>query len=252
MRSWASFDWTEHAEARLIELIERDGVSRSAAAKTLVSEFGGRLTRHAVCGKIDRMRGQGRMLPVRRVRRPGSKNVASASPSVVPASTGATPSVAIATPPKPGAPRPRRAPVTLPAASTPTEPDPARPLQYRVPAPAVRVGADGRPGVGLEEVTDGQCRWPLDGPVKADIRFCGRPVARAARPGRTGGSSYCPAHTNASVSDKVLDAVRDVRRLSPARRARLGLGGPSDDDARPDSVSPDSVSHDCVDQVARP
>ena len=186
--------WTEERVEKLKELWT-EGMSASQIAKTL-----GGVTRNAVIGKVHRLGLSNRT--------GGGQPADESKPAEKPA---AAPRAA-----KP-APEPDRA--VDPGAGTPAEAAPAR------PQPPVRDAAQPRaPGLptpeemaaretlaeiekmarrlGLLELTERTCKWPIGDPAEDNFYFCGLPSVP--------GKPYCEHHV--AVAFQPLSARRDRAR----------------------------------------
>lgn len=67
-----------------------------------------------------------------------------------------------------------------------SRPSPVKSEAAKAKAPASRKKAADRPRVGLLDLTERMCKWPLGHPGDADFHFCGTPSVPAM--------PYCPDH----------------------------------------------------------
>lgn len=149
----AATGWTDDRVATLAKLWG-EGLSASQIAAVL----GGGVTRNAVIGKVHRLGLSGRV--------------------------------------KAGAPAPQRPAKPKTISAVPTASEPARPPADQAGMAPAETSADHRwardialpesKRVGILELRDSMCKWPIGDPSKADFAFCG---ARAAS-----GMPYCTEH----------------------------------------------------------
>ncbi|MBI6630170.1 GcrA family cell cycle regulator [Pontibaca salina] len=202
--------WTDE-RVEVLRKMWGEGQSASQIAK----ELGG-VTRNAVIGKVHRM---------------GLSNRAAtaAAPKAEPKAKPATPSAAAAKPkaeekaeakPKPTikAEAPEAAPEAEAEAPTPTivphvrrpiipagQPLPPQPSANEIsPEALAKVSEVEKKAkrIGLMELTERTCKWPIGDPATEDFWFCGLPV-QAGKP-------YCEAHVG--VAFQPMSARRDRRR----------------------------------------
>lgn len=69
--------------------------------------------------------------------------------------------------------------------------------------------APAAPSVTIAKLTDGMCRWPIDDPDSAELRYCGAPAV--------GATPYCARHSKLAYAP-----ARPVRR-PPDRTALFGV-----------------------------
>ncbi|AUR04395.1 GcrA family cell cycle regulator [Phaeobacter inhibens] len=200
--------WTDE-RVELLKKMWGEGQSASQIAK----ELGG-VTRNAVIGKVHRLglsnRNSGTAKPA-------------AEPKEKPAATPKPAPAAAATAPA----KPKPQPKTEPA--RPVTPEPAASAEGRPATPARRqIIPAGQPlppqpsaneispealakvneiekkakKLGLMELTERTCKWPVGDPATEDFWFCGLPVQQ--------GKPYCEAHVG--VAFQPMSARRDRKR----------------------------------------
>ena len=216
--------WTDE-RVELLKKMWTEGQSASQIAKEL-----GSVTRNAVIGKVHRLGLSNRVEgPVALdTKAPAEKPEASAAEPVVaaPAAAAAASSSASARPePETEAEAPRAASPAAPAAARPV-PQPGvvavSPLRKPAIVPAgqplppqpslneispetlasVREVEKRARKIGLMELTERTCKWPIGDPATENFYFCGLP----SQPGKP----YCEAHV--SVAFQPMSARRDRRR----------------------------------------
>ncbi|APX15348.1 GcrA cell cycle regulator [Phaeobacter inhibens] len=200
--------WTDE-RVELLKKMWGEGQSASQIAK----ELGG-VTRNAVIGKVHRLglsnRNSGTAKPAAE-----PKEKPAAAPKPAPAAAATAPA------------KPKPQPKTEPA--RPVTPEPAAPAEGRPATPARRqIIPAGQPlppqpsaneispealakvneiekkakKLGLMELTERTCKWPVGDPATEDFWFCGLPVQQ--------GKPYCEAHVG--VAFQPMSARRDRKR----------------------------------------
>lgn len=182
--------WTDE-RVELLKKLWGEGQSASQIAK----ELGG-VTRNAVIGKVHRL---------------GLSNRAGATPAKatdkkpVKAKAGEVPKAAPAPKPEPVAAAPKP---SLPArkqiipAGQPLPPQPSANEISPEALASVREVEKKSKKIGLMELTERTCKWPVGDPATDDFWFCGL----SAQPGKP----YCEAHV--SVAFQPMSSRRDRRR----------------------------------------
>ena len=186
--------WTDERVATLTKMWG-EGQSASQIAK----ELGG-VTRNAVIGKVHRLGLSNRATS-------GNKSAAKPKAAAKPAAARAAkpaakpkaaPAAAAATTPKPVLP-PRKA--IIPAG----QPLPPQPSANEISPEAlatVREVEKKAKKIGLMDLTERTCKWPIGDPATDEFWFCGLP----SEPGKP----YCEAHVG--VAFQPMSARRDRRR----------------------------------------
>jgi len=186
--------WTDDRVATLTKMWG-EGQSASQIAK----ELGG-VTRNAVIGKVHRLGLSNRATS-------GNKSAAKPKAAAKPAAARAAkpaakpkaaPAAAAATTPKPVLP-PRKA--IIPAG----QPLPPQPSANEISPEAlatVREVEKKAKKIGLMDLTERTCKWPIGDPATDEFWFCGLP----SEPGKP----YCEAHVG--VAFQPMSARRDRRR----------------------------------------
>ncbi|AFO88218.1 cell cycle regulator GcrA [Phaeobacter inhibens 2.10] len=200
--------WTDE-RVELLKKMWGEGQSASQIAK----ELGG-VTRNAVIGKVHRLglsnRNSGTAKPAAE-----PKEKPAAAPKPAPAAAATAPA------------KPKPQPKTEPA--RPVTPEPAASAEGRPATPARRqIIPAGQPlppqpsaneispealakvneiekkakKLGLMELTERTCKWPVGDPATEDFWFCGLPVQQ--------GKPYCEAHVG--VAFQPMSARRDRKR----------------------------------------
>ncbi|MBQ4808721.1 GcrA cell cycle regulator [Phaeobacter sp. HS012] len=200
--------WTDE-RVELLKKMWGEGQSASQIAK----ELGG-VTRNAVIGKVHRLglsnRNSGTAKPAAE-----PKEKPAAAPKPAPAAAATAPA------------KPKPQPKTEPA--RPVTPEPAASAEGRPVTPARRqIIPAGQPlppqpsaneispealakvneiekkakKLGLMELTERTCKWPVGDPATEDFWFCGLPVQQ--------GKPYCEAHVG--VAFQPMSARRDRKR----------------------------------------
>ncbi|WP_295535493.1 GcrA family cell cycle regulator [uncultured Thioclava sp.] len=200
--------WTDE-RVDLLKKMWSEGQSASQIAK----ELGG-VTRNAVIGKVHRLglsnRAGGAAEPAKpeaKAEKTEAKPVkataeskAEEKPAVAtPAPAAAAPAAAATARPEPTAAPMRRA--IIPAG----QPLPPQPSANEIdPAALAKVGEVEKHAkkLGLMELTERTCKWPIGDPATEEFWFCGLP-SQAGKP-------YCEAHVG--VAFQPMSARRDRRR----------------------------------------
>ncbi len=196
--------WTDE-RVELLKKMWGEGQSASQIAK----ELGG-VTRNAVIGKVHRLglsnrSGGGGSSKTEAKAKPAAKPAAEAKPAPKPA-------------PKPAA---KPAPAPEPAAAAPARPANVTPIRKQIipagqPLPPQPSANEISPEalakvneiekkakkLGLLELTERTCKWPVGDPATDDFWFCGLPVQQ--------GKPYCEAHVG--VAFQPMSNRRDRRR----------------------------------------
>ncbi len=215
--------WTDE-RVELLKKMWTEGQSASQIAK----ELGG-VTRNAVIGKVHRLGLSNRVegpapsaAAVPAAARPGADRaepatMAAAPAAVPPAAAASTPPAAERAEPPAEAARPAAAPrpVLQPVANTPMvrkpvivpagQPLPPQPSLNEISPEtlaSVREVEKRARKIGLMELTERTCKWPIGDPATDNFYFCGLP----SQPGKP----YCEAHV--SVAFQPMSARRDRRR----------------------------------------
>jgi GcrA cell cycle regulator len=199
-----TMSWTDE-RVEVLKKMWGDGQSASQIAK----ELGG-VTRNAVIGKVHRL---------------GLSNRATASGAAKSATATAKEPEKSATPGVAPKPKPKAAPAepTTPAAATEApprqsnvthlrrvivpagQPLPPQPSANEIsPEALAKVSEVEKHAkkIGLMDLTERTCKWPIGDPATEDFWFCGLPV----QPGKP----YCEAHVG--VAFQPMSARRDRRR----------------------------------------
>jgi len=181
--------WTDDRVATLTKMWG-EGQSASQIAK----ELGG-VTRNAVIGKVHRLGLSNRATTGAK---PAAKGKVAAKPAAK-AKSAAKPKAAVpAVPPKPVLPTRK---VIIPAG----QPLPPQPSANEISPEAlasVREVEKKAKKIGLMELTERTCKWPIGDPATDEFWFCGL----EAQPGKP----YCEAHVG--VAFQPMSARRDRRR----------------------------------------
>ncbi|MFW8594573.1 GcrA family cell cycle regulator [Cribrihabitans neustonicus] len=202
--------WTDE-RVELLKKMWGEGQSASQIAK----ELGG-VTRNAVIGKVHRLGLSNRT---------AGSSAKPAEPKEKPA-----PAAAPTAAPKPAASKPKPQPKTEPARPAAAQPASAAPAAEAKPAAPARrqIIPAGQPlppqpsaneispealakvnevekkakKLGLMELTERTCKWPVGDPATEDFWFCGLPTQQ--------GKPYCEAHVG--VAFQPMSSRRDRRR----------------------------------------
>ncbi len=209
--------WTDERVEQL-KTLWTGGMSASQIAK----ELGG-VTRNAVIGKVHRLglssRNQGKPeaaaaekpaepAPVEAAAPPVEEPVAAAPPPAPEVETGAVASAA----PEPAAEdEPAETTADLPAVAAP-EGMVTIPSENQVDI--AEIDRDARK-LGLMELTERTCKWPIGDPSRGEFYFCGHPAVP--------GKPYCKGHTAAAYqpmsSRRDRDRARSIQRPAITRSA---------------------------------
>jgi GcrA cell cycle regulator len=188
--------WTDERVDKLKELWA-EGMSASQIAKVM-----GGVTRNAVIGKVHRLglSNRGGPLPedaARLVEPPPVKPApAAAAPAPEPAAPAAT------APAEEALPAPaRRTPPVIRDATQPRAPGAPTPEEEAARATLAEIEKFAK-RVGLLELTERTCKWPIGDPTEEDFAFCGL----AAVPGKP----YC--HYHVAVAFQPMSSRRDRAR----------------------------------------
>ncbi len=187
--------WTDERVEKLKELWA-EGMSASQIAKTM-----GGVTRNAVIGKVHRLglsnRGPGGVEE--------AKSEPAAAPRPAPAAKSAAPAPEPAPAPaeEPAAPVPaaRRTPPAIRDATQPRAPGAPTPEEEAARATLAEIEKIAK-RVGLLDLTERTCKWPIGDPNDEDFAFCGL----ACVPGKP----YCPHHV--AVAFQPMSSRRDRAR----------------------------------------
>ncbi len=193
--------WTDE-RVETLKTMWGEGKSASQIAK----ELGG-VTRNAVIGKVHRLG-------------LSNRNGGGGSPAAKAAAAAEPKEKAAAPAPKPAAPKPAPEPTPEPVAATPApsapvpfrktivpagQPLPPQPSTNEIsPEALAKVSEVEKKALklGLMELTERTCKWPVGDPATDDFWFCGLP-SQAGKP-------YCEAHVG--VAFQPMSARRDRRR----------------------------------------
>ncbi|MBC6442473.1 MAG: GcrA cell cycle regulator [Rhodobacteraceae bacterium] len=176
--------WTEE---RVKLLITRWKEGRTASR--IADELGG-VTRNAVIGKINRLRSRpNHDLPYRAARKKApAKPVAKKEVKPESGKAGSLPKQKAAAK-KPAPPMPARKAI-IPA----DQPLPPQPSKFEIPeevlAQVAAVEKKTRK-LGLMELSEKTCKWPIGDPATKEFWFCGHAVQQ--------GKPYCAAHTAIAI-----------------------------------------------------
>jgi GcrA cell cycle regulator len=189
--------WTDKRVDQL-KTLWKGGASASQIADAL-----GGVTRNAVIGKAHRLRLEARPGPIHQsddskkpasLRRTTTVRTTTGAHSPVPDSPAITSEIAAAAA---GKPQDRAAPSVPPA-----------PPRRKI---AAKPSAEMRGKVGMLDLTDKICKWPLGHPGEPDFHFCGEPINR--------GFPYCRPHCAAAYQ---APRERGYRPAPRAGRPRFG------------------------------
>ena len=189
--------WTDE-RVETLKKMWGEGQSASQIAK----ELGG-VTRNAVIGKVHRLGLSNRTTTstAKSDAKPKAAKAepkAKAAPKADAAPKAATPIAEPTTPPPP----PSRARRAIIPAGQPLPPQPsANEISPEALAKVSEVEKKSKK-IGLMELTERTCKWPVGDPATDDFWFCGLPV-KAGKP-------YCEAHVG--VAFQPMSARRDRRR----------------------------------------
>ncbi len=184
--------WTDE-RVELLKKLWSDGQSASQIAK----ELGG-VTRNAVIGKVHRLGLSNRAgaAPAKAA----EKKPAKAKPEEAPKAAAPAPK------PEPAAAAPSKAPIPPRKQIIPAgQPLPPQPSANEISPEAlanVREVEKKAKKIGLMELTERTCKWPIGDPATEEFWFCGL----SAQPGKP----YCEAHVG--VAFQPMSSRRDRRR----------------------------------------
>lgn len=184
--------WTDDRVATLTKMWG-EGQSASQIAK----ELGG-VTRNAVIGKVHRLGLSNRTTTGAK---PAAKGKAAAKPAAARAKPAAKAKAAPATPAVPAKPMLPARKVIIPAG----QPLPPQPSANEISPEAlasVREVEKKAKKIGLMDLTERTCKWPIGDPATDEFWFCGL----SAQPGKP----YCEAHVG--VAFQPMSSRRDRRR----------------------------------------
>lgn len=187
--------WTDERVEKLKELWA-DGQSASQIAR----ELGG-VSRNAVIGKVHRLGLSNRGAePADAGTTPAP---APAAPDDAPAAEP-PPAAAVEAPQAPAEPAvPQRTPPAIRDASQPRAPGPPTPEEEAARKTLVEIEKIAR-RIGLLELTERVCKWPIGDPDKEDFAFCGLPAVP--------GKPYCVHHV--AIAFQPMSSRRDRARSS--------------------------------------
>lgn len=181
--------WTDE-RVELLKKMWGEGQSASQIAK----ELGG-VTRNAVIGKVHRLGLSNRT---------GGASSAKASPKEKPAKSKAepkpAPKVEAATPEPAPAPTPMRKAIIPAGQPLPPQPS-ANEISPEALAKVTEIEKKSKK-IGLMDLTERTCKWPIGDPATSEFWFCGLPVQT--------GKPYCEAHVG--VAFQPMNNRRDRRR----------------------------------------
>jgi len=191
--------WTEE-RVEILKTMWGEGKSASQIAK----ELGG-VTRNAVIGKVHRLglsnRASGGAKSAAK-EKPAAKEPAKAraatkaEPAKKPAAPAAAEPVAVAEAPR----APLRKPIVPAGQPLPPQPS-ANEISPEALAKVNEIEKKAKK-LGLMELTERTCKWPVGDPATEDFWFCGLPVQQ--------GKPYCEAHVG--VAFQPMSSRRDRRR----------------------------------------
>ena len=196
--------WTDD-RVEILKKMWGEGQSASQIAK----ELGG-VTRNAVIGKVHRLGLSNRTAtaapaaPAAAAKpeakaKPAAKPAAADKPKAEPAPESAEPEPAEAAPaPRPNL--PARAKIIPAGQPLPPQPS-ANEISPEALAKVSEVEKKSKK-IGLMDLTERTCKWPVGDPATDDFWFCGLPVQQ--------GKPYCEAHVG--VAFQPMSARRDRRR----------------------------------------
>lgn len=198
----ATMSWTDE-RVELLKKMWNEGQSASAIAK----ELGG-VTRNAVIGKVHRLglsnrTGGGEAAPAAAAPAPEApKPAAPETPKPAPAPEKAEPAAEAPADPEPVAAEPAPARLNIVPAGQPLPPQPsANEISPEALAKVSEVEKQSK-RIGLMELTERTCKWPVGDPATEDFWFCGLPVQQ--------GKPYCEAHVG--VAFQPMSSRRDRKR----------------------------------------
>jgi len=185
--------WTDE-RVELLKKMWGEGQSASQIAK----ELGG-VTRNAVIGKVHRLGLSNRATGGASPKTEAKEKPSPAKPK---AETRPGPKTEAARPPTPHDNRPIHARKQIIPAGQPLPPQPsANEISPEALAKVNEVEKNSKK-IGLMELTERTCKWPVGDPATEDFWFCGLPVKT--------GKPYCEAHVG--VAFQPMSARRDRKR----------------------------------------
>jgi GcrA cell cycle regulator len=188
--------WTEER----VELLKRMW-SEGQSASQIAKELGG-VTRNAVIGKVHRLGLSNRAPGAGEEMQPAPTEPAPEPEPVAPEpplAAGAEDSLAPEPAPEPD-PEPQRRAVV--PAGQPLPPQPSANEISPEALASVREVEKRALRLGLMDLTERTCKWPIGDPATADFWFCGLPVQQ--------GKPYCEAHVG--VAFQPMSSRRDRKR----------------------------------------
>ncbi len=185
--------WTDE-RVELLKKMWGEGQSASQIAK----ELGG-VTRNAVIGKVHRLGLSNRATGAGAAKTEAKEKPAAVKPKAEPRPS---PKTEAARPPTPQDNRPIHARKQIIPAGQPLPPQPsANEISPEALAKVNEVEKKSKK-IGLMELTERTCKWPVGDPATEDFWFCGLPVQT--------GKPYCEAHVG--VAFQPMSARRDRKR----------------------------------------
>lgn len=211
--------WTKDRTA-LLEKMWTEGKSAAEIAK----ELGG-VTRNAVIGKAHRMGLSGRPSPIKK----GTATKKAAAPKKKAAAKSTAPVIKPKT--KKSSPPKRENATPLPKS---IKPIPAGPKKVKKEIPSGK-------GLGILDLTDKICKWPIGDPQEADFHFCGEPI----HPGRT----YCMPHCTEAyqVLQKKAAAAKKAALKAEEKAKAKKAAAELEDDEEEDLDDLDDIDVDNID-----
>ena len=193
--------WTEE-RVETLKKMWGEGQSASQIAK----ELGG-VTRNAVIGKVHRLglsNRTGGAAPAKTAKDKPAKAEAKPAPKAPRAAkpAAAAAAAAPAADPAPAAPTPVPARKAIIPAGQPLPPQPSANEISPEALASVREVEKKALKLGLMDLTERTCKWPIGDPATKDFWFCGLPVQQ--------GKPYCEAHVG--VAFQPMSTRRDRRR----------------------------------------
>lgn len=213
--------WTKERTS-LLEKLWTEGKSAAEIAK----ELGG-VTRNAVIGKAHRMGLSGRPSPIKK-----QTKAKTAAPKKKKAAPKAAAAPAIKPKTKKAAPKKRDEGTELPKS---IKPIPAGPKKVKKEIPSGK-------GLGILDLTDRICKWPIGDPQEADFHFCGEPI----HPGRT----YCMPHCTEAyqvLQKKAAAAKKAALKAEEKAKAKKAAAMAEDDEDEEDLDDLDDIDVDNID-----
>ena len=188
--------WTDDRVATLTKMWG-EGQSASQIAK----ELGG-VTRNAVIGKVHRLGLSNRTTTSGS--KPAAKGKTAAKPAAARAKPAAKAKAAPSDPPVPAVPAKPMLPIrkVIIPAGQPLPPQPSANEISPEALASVREVEKGAKKIGLMDLTERTCKWPIGDPATDEFWFCGL-ESQAGKP-------YCEAHVG--VAFQPMSSRRDRRR----------------------------------------